>query len=483
MIFSKLEQNIARTGIRALRDLHPATRSFFLNISCNTGSATVRNVFENARPDSDGKIDLPAVPVKDQINRLSDYEVEDLWLDAASQWLQSKSEPESCDQMLITGPNPIKDIPLRTSEGQVHAYLPWQKQTGLRLPGTGAIGSSTRTFEYFDQGKHYQIKIDNSSRAGGINSIRQLAMAIKGAVVNGVFEVDYTHDAQSISAIDILHCAYMDSRIRLAREKNLPVTVIPEQIFSLDGSGRGLIVRCISDDFLYSDLEVAAPLFCFVGERRRKSNCLLNCVSRHYGVPDWQLALVLSVGYLRTFFILMFKEELICTVPHAQNCLVALGADLGDVRVAYKDLRDVEHWSHYASASSLSARLCTVEKNYLAYQMTAHPIYYDTQIRPRGITTPCMLAEAVFNYSFAMLLNHVVRGFELAMSSQDHAAIYRSKINSVFCALADGENDVPELKDLLLAPKIHGFSTSRGALRSLRARWLYNLSEKYDFSV
>jgi hypothetical protein len=95
-------------------------------------------------------------------------------------------------------------------------------------------------------------------------------------------------------------------------------------------------------------------------------------------------------------------------MPHAQNAgfEVSKSGTLG--RVVLKDMRDVEFWPDYIGYGSRDQRLSSVDKNYLRYQMLAHPWHYDVDERSASDFLPA----AVFNYSFQMLRNHVFRGLQ-----------------------------------------------------------------------
>lgn len=247
-----------------------------------------------------------------------------------------------------------------------------------------------------------------------------------------VFGLENDVDASLLTRLDALHCLSMTARLgRHASQLPGFLHVLPEPLAAASTVGQAALFRP-SPCSLDPACAMALPYYALCHGRSAQRNLMAD-LAPLLGQSMVTFALRAAGYYLAGWWSLVTEAQTVMTMPHAQNAFLLLDRSGAPIGAALKDLRDMEHWPQYRDITHSSIRFQGICRAYLRYEMTVHPLYFDVAPLSR-----LSLTEALFNFSFFMLRNHVLRGLEASFTEPQDIDSYRRGIAAMLDAMAAG---------------------------------------------
>lgn len=441
-------------------DLPTRARRAMIEANVGFGVDQARRIESALGPGFCQPLQCERIPRQSAHEVLTDGAAEAAWRAAAQAWLDSRSEAHRCGWTMALE---VSETWFEDRGSLRIPCLPWDKDAATRavpdVSGLMATGAgSMRGIDLYNSGDDAPLlnvkrSLPNTSVPGAGLSRERL----KRRVLRWLFGLEDRVDTSLLTRIDALQGIWITGRLRAGREALPPwLDVLEETEAAGDAAGQAVILR----RYPQRAGLIALPCFALAHGRSARRN-LLPDLARLGGLDPVIWALKVGRMYLGAWWALVRELGLVMIMPHAQNAYVLLDASGAPRRLMIKDLRDIDHVSSYAALSQHSIRLQGVCRAYLAYEMRVHPVYFDVAPWRRA-----PLEEAIFNFSFQMLRNHVLRGLEASLPTPEDAARYRSGITATIAALAAGAD--PADLDVERARTV----ASLAAIRALRHRFV-----------
>ena len=454
----------------ALAALDPAARAVLLHFDCNSGVGAAQRAFMRERLGPDFSAPLraraerwdgpPLRPTADELDAALREEQT-----AFARGVPSR-RPRSPALWIAPGAQ-AEWAGLLCADGELRVpALPWSTRANAALPARSCVSASFRTMSAVgDDGRVCcELKLDSrpDERPGhDATWSRRLESWKRRLVMSGLFGVDTSYDGAAIDVVDALHSLALSDRLAaIAAAPGAPFALLRETGAAVASDGSACIVREAAPYPAAPGDPLLIPCHALVGNPRERRVDLLRALSRSSGREPAEIALDVGRAYLRAWHALMFRHRIVLLMPHAQNALFELRAGNAIGRIVLKDMRDAESWDAYRRWTGNHTRLVQVDRHYVRYEMTVHPLHYDAQRWPDRESAT---AAGLFSYSFEMLRNYVLRGFELALTAFDPAQGRRAS-----AGFADA---VAELAGVSGGPAGDALRI-RSAARVLRRRWV-----------
>jgi len=461
-----------RGGLHGVEELHgllggdlPA-RARRAMIEANVGltSSEAARIQTALGPDFYRPLRRDRVPRATEHEVLSPTQVEREWRELAENWLATGRETYLGGWSISLGDPPCECEALVGAGDLQIPRLPWaggleegERDDRLMVTGAGSI-RGIDLFRHGDAAPLANVKrsLPNTSAPGWSRE------KLKRRLIRFGFGLEHDVDTSLLTRFDALQGFRITARLRAVK------TALPdwldfweEPVAAGDAAGGAVIQRQAPVATGLTSL----PLFALVYGRSSRIN-LLPQLSKMAGSRESDYALRVGLLYLAGWWALLRYAGMVMTMPHAQNAYILLDGSGWPERIQLKDLRDMEAWSMYRALAQHSVRLQGICAAYLRYEMTVHPIYFDV-VPWRRLS----LEEALFNFSFQMLRNHVLRGLEASIANSTEAARYRSLISGALAALVAGIRPA-DLPQAALTPCTDSIS----AIRALRRQFSRELA-------